>query len=104
MYIEIKSCAIIGAPFGWGDSCTCTYVSTYVQLSYSRSRAGICVCVRRIRGILEGLQTLGPLLNHGPKVGPAFGVYWTHFCSKYPPPKTRLPISCRSVNRDFGWR
>lgn len=53
VYLEIKSCAIIGAPFGWEDSCM---LQTYVQLSYSGSRAGICVCVRRLRGILEGLQ------------------------------------------------
>lgn len=36
-------------------------------------------------------------------VGFAFGVDWTPLCSTCPPPKTRLPISCRSVNRDVGW-
>ena len=74
----------------------------HVQLSYSRSRSGSLVCVRRLCGVFEGFQPLD-LYSQG-RV--CFRSRLDKFCNKVfldPKHGCRCPISCRSVNRHVGW-
>ncbi len=81
------------------------YICMYICTTIIQQIASRHLCVRQASSWNSwGITNPRTFTQPWSKVGPAFGVDWTHFCSKYPPPKTRLPISCRSVNRDFGWR